>query len=590
MDVGWAQPEQMTPAVGWDPRVGLIVSDWFQSSIGTRLLRVVAGAFERFGLELDSSAGASWFYDVDGSSVSELKWKIWTMAIAHVLRVPIPENFLHLFIAVDYFMRQRGRSNQQRYGDRKLLPFVLPCHYAVLKLEELKERDIQTPATDAMSSEEGITHLVSLMSRVPCTFSTRTCLLDAMRLFDVSEQLCVLFFAWLQLQVQVNKQPLEWLDAFLAQAKAGGGGHLGNVLLFFLDTVHACRFKGFYLLPRENIDRVFNVCIKELPMVEWQSIDLTPGVRQVLEEVDAEVTHKFEWDKSLLLPLERWVHRRSLVYQHRPREIPYVMDFTDASLQIGRLIYTWTLTKKGQRDHAELQTLCSTGKSIVEHAQSVPVGSSDERQLYRAAAAVFGKDLSGHFVQLCRNAQWEPDGVPCSQSELGEIRELAWRGLILIFKFQSRVPEHYFDGGPKQLRNKVPFGAMIVYIVHVIFEDHLALDIDCKTWTEECHMALNSHPNRATVRNKSGIFVASDGTRKRCLALEKLIESPKIQRALGASADEIRDAMVKAFAAGGIYFDQEHRNLWFKMGKIFRGDYARLSAYIIAYVIFKGLI
>ncbi|XP_024517602.1 uncharacterized protein LOC112341549 [Selaginella moellendorffii] len=580
----------MTPAVGWDPRVGLIVSDWFQSSIGTRLLRVVAGAFERFGLELDSSAGASWFYDVDGSSVSELKWKIWTMAIAHVLRVPIPENFLHLFIAVDYFMRQRGRSNQQRYGDRKLLSFVLPCHYAVLKLEELKARDIQTPATEAMSSEEGITHLVSLMSRVPCTFSTRTCLLDAMRLFDVSEQLCVLFFAWLQLQVQVNKQPLEWLDAFLAQAKAGGGGHLGNVLLFFLDTVHAYRFKGFYLLPRENIDRVFNVCIKELPMVEWQSIDLTPGVRQVLEEVDAEVTHKFEWDKSLLLPLERWVHRRSLVYQHRPREIPYVMDFTDASLQIGRLIYTWTLTKKGQRDHAELQTLCSTGKSIVEHAQSVPVGSSDERQLYRAAAAVFGKDLSGHFVQLCRNAQWEPDGVPCSQSELGEIRELAWRGLILIFKFQSRVPEHYFDGGPKQLRNKVPFGAMIVYIVHVIFEDHLALDIDCKTWTEECHMALNSHPNRATVRNKSGIFVASDGTRKRCLALEKLIESPKIQRALGASADEIRDAMVKAFAAGGIYYDQEHRNLWFKMGKIFRGDYARLSAYIIAYVIFKGLI
>ncbi|XP_024542004.1 uncharacterized protein LOC112350291 [Selaginella moellendorffii] len=388
----------MTPAVGWDPRVGLIVADWFQSSIGTRLLGVVAGAFQRFGLELDYSPGASWFYSMDESTVSELKWKIWTVAVAHVLRVPVPEVFLHLFIAADYFTRQRGCSNRQRYGGRKLLSFVLPCHYAVQKLEQLKARDIQTPATEAMSSAEGITYLVSLMSRVPSTFSTRTCLLDAMRLFEVSQELCVLFLAWLQLQIQANKQPFEWLDAFEAQAKAGGGGHLGNLLLFFLDTVHAYRFKDFYLPPKEIIDRVYNVCFKELPMVEWQSIDLTAGVRQVLEEVVAGVTPTFEWDKSLLVTLERWVQRRSLVYQHRPREVPYVMDFTDATLQIGRLIYTWTLTKKGQRDHAELQTLCSTGKSIVEHAQSVAVGSSDERQLYRAAAAVFGKDFSGHFV------------------------------------------------------------------------------------------------------------------------------------------------------------------------------------------------
>ncbi|XP_024529843.1 uncharacterized protein LOC112346053 [Selaginella moellendorffii] len=131
---------------------------------------------------------------------------------------------------------------------------------------------------------------------------------------------------------------------------------------------------------------------------------------------------------------------------------------------------------------------------------------------------------------------------------------------------------------------------MIVYIVHLIFEDHLTLDIDRKTWTEECTLALNSHGNRDTYRNKRGIFIASDGTRKRCLALEKLINSPNVQRALGASADEIGDAVVKAIAAGGIYYDQEHRDLWFKMGKIFRGDYERLSAYSIAYAIFKGLI
>ncbi|XP_024545329.1 uncharacterized protein LOC112351522 [Selaginella moellendorffii] len=440
----------MTPVVGWDPRVGVLVADWFQSSIGTRLLRVVAGAFQRFGLELNYLAEASWFYDMDESSVSELKWKIWTVAIAHVLRVPVPEVFLHLFIAADYFTRQRGLPNQQRYGGPTVLSFVLPCYYVTHKLEVLMERDIPTPATEAMYSAEGITYLVSLMSRVPSTFSARTCLLDALLLFDVSEQLCVLFFAWLHLQVQANKQPREWLDAFVAQAKAGGGGHLGKLLLCFLDTVHAYRFQKFFLPTRENIDNVYNVWFKELPMIEWQSIDLTPGVRQVLQEVVAAVTHTFEWDQSLVVPLECWVRRSSLVYQHRPREVSYFMDFKDASLQIGRLIYTWTLTKKGQRDHAELQTLCSTGKSIVEHAQSVTAGSSDERQLYRAAAAVFGKDFSGHFVQLCRNAQWEPDGVPCSQSELGEIRELAWRGLILVFNFQHRVPEHYFDDGHKQ--------------------------------------------------------------------------------------------------------------------------------------------
>ncbi|XP_024534657.1 uncharacterized protein LOC112347655 [Selaginella moellendorffii] len=584
MEFGWTPTKERSHAVAWDPRVSVILGDWFQSSIGTGLLRVVAGAFQRFGLELDYSPGASWFYDGDGSTVSELKWKIWTVAIAHVLRVPIPEVFLHLFIAADYFTRQRGRLNEQRCGDRTVLSLVFPCCYAVRKLEKLK---VHSPDTEAMASPEGISYLVSLLSRVPCTLSTRACLLDAMRLFDVTKPLTVLFFGWLQLQIQTKKQPLEWLDAFEAQAKAGLGGHLGNLLLFFLDAMRSYGLKGLVLPSTRGIKRIYNVWFKEL-MVEWESIDLTPGVRQVLEEV---VIHKpVEWDDSIRVSLERWVRRCSLVYQYRPREVSYFMDFTDASLQIGRLLYTWTLTEKGKRDHAELQTLCSTSKSIVEHAQSVTAGSSEERELYRAAAAVFGKDFSGHFAQLCKNAQWQDGAVPFSQSELGEIRELAWSGQFLIFNFQYTVPEHYFDGGAKQLRSDVPVGAMIVYIVHLIFEDHLALDIDRKTWTQECKMALNSHPNLALIKNQGGIFIPSDATRKTCLIVKKWVESPRLQRAVRASAGEIDDAMVKAIAAGGTYYDEERKDVWARICRVFKMSHERLSLHIIAYSVFKEIV
>ncbi|XP_024538125.1 uncharacterized protein LOC112348937 isoform X2 [Selaginella moellendorffii] len=256
-----------------------------------------------------------------------------------------------------------------------------------------------------------------------------------------------LFFTWLLLQHQSIKQPFEWLDALKAQAIAGGAGQHDKLMLLLLHT-YASSFVPLSLKWIKWCNDLFH----ELPRIEWKSVDVSFGVRQILEELMAAGEHE-SWDASICERLNHWVS----VHSSSHRNSGFIT--VDASVLVGQLLYGWMLTMKGQSNHAMLLELCfTTKKSIVEHAQSLAAESSKERdRLLHAAATVFGKEFSSNFVILCENPQWKESGM----TRFSVRTQRAWKGQFLGPTPQDEQVISKHRDFPPQLCD------MILYLVYI---------------------------------------------------------------------------------------------------------------------------
>ncbi|XP_024542241.1 uncharacterized protein LOC112350380 [Selaginella moellendorffii] len=569
--------EGLIPVVGWMPCVGDRVAEWFRSGIGSRLLMVVRATFSHFGLELDHPPGA-WFFEVlpnstGTSTVSELKWKIWTVAVARVLGATVPDGFLHLFIAADYFTRHSPHQEQSRNPHPRPECCTGRCTYALIELHLLEEATDRTPSSfPLVITDEHVSAIVSIL--FPCTLSP-TCVADAALLFDASGEVCDVVFTWLLLQLQSNKQPLEWLDAFEAQAIAGdrgggGAGPLENLLLLFLSKQAALKDEKSSPASLDELKRIRS-CIENAPRIEWKSMDITVALRQMLEEVMA--AGEIQWDNQMRARLEQWIQG----HYNFHRVEPLFQEYADVSVPIARLISTWMRTRKGRRDHAELKSLCSaatSSESIVEHIQvTMSRGSSDEcRQLCDAAATVFGNDYGSLFVEICANVQWDPCLTACSLEEFGAIKQAAWDGLFRTASSENTLRRHRFDDDSRNEATWRPgISDMILYIAYLILEDCLGGSVDRETWKRDCESLLHTRWGGQRVsRGGKGVFVAiSNSTRGICEAFAAWIQSPSTQRDLGASSDEIGHAIREAVvSAGGVEYDEERQQLWARMQEL----------------------
>ncbi|XP_024541584.1 uncharacterized protein LOC112350138 [Selaginella moellendorffii] len=393
-----------------------------------------------------------------------------------------------LLAPADYFTRHSPHQEQSRNPHPRPECCKGRCTYALTDLHLLEEATDRTPSSfPVVITDEHVSAIVSIL--FPCTLSP-TCVADAALLFDASGEVCDVVFTWLLLQLQSNKQPLEWLDAFEAQAIAGdrgggGAGPLENLLLLFLSKQAALKDEKSSPASLDELKRIRS-CIENAPRIEWKSMDITVALRQMLEEVMA--AGEIQCDNQMRARLEQWIQG----HYNFHRVEPLFQEYADVSVPIARLISTWMRTRKGRRDHAELKSLCSaatSSESIVEHIQAtMSRGSSDEcRQLCDAAATVFGNDYGSLFVEICANVQWDPCLTACSLEEFGAIKQAAWDGLFRTASSENTLRRHRFDDDSRNEATWRPgISDMILYIAYLILEDCLGGSVDRERWKRDC--------------------------------------------------------------------------------------------------------
>ncbi|XP_024519386.1 uncharacterized protein LOC112342188 [Selaginella moellendorffii] len=408
-----------------------------------------------------------------------------------------------------------------------------------------------------------------------------------MRLFDLSASLADLVLAWFLIRLgNDEEQSLDWLvyseKKAMVDRHAGGRGQFENLLFFF--------FQNVKIFDPPSPERIEKICawFYVLPKVEFRGIDITSAVRQILVHfIGARILRLSFGDHECL---KHFIEDHSQIFHNfRLYLRSNIYNCHNVSALIGRLLFTWTRTSKGQRDHDELKELCKfTGNSFVEHVKST-LGSSnsceDERQLlFRAAARVFGEDFSGQFVTLCANSQWEDNAKLLQTSELGEIMELAKQG-----QFQVANPL------PKKVVTSSWLGEIILYLANLVLEDSMPYTFDRTTWIQDCRVLLiDPVINRqhmtlllTSSRRKEGVYLAETVTKKICQELGAWIHSPKTVKKLEASLEDIdnalRDVMLRA--AGGEFSDK-HETLLAKMAKLLGfgkmdGMYGLARAYVL---------